>query len=243
MVTQSRAPVVLLTRPAAQSDRFAEALLDRFPDATIVTSPLLAPRFVLPPIPRRDWSAVIFTSQTAVEAARRIVADGTQLPARAFCVGNQTAMAAAGAGFDPLSADGDARDLVSLMVAQSSTGPMLYLHGRETRGDIAEALLRAGIETVSIVVYAQDLHPLTPEAVALLLRPDPVLAPVFSPRSADALANECTRIKAKAPLAIIAISQAAASAFGPGDITIAARPDAVSMIEATALRWKAQSKP
>ena len=243
MATQSRAPVILLTRPAAQSARFAKALLAQFPNLTVVTSPLLAPRFLLPQVPDRDWTALILTSETAVEASRRIAAGGTHLPTRAFCVGTQTAAAALAAGFDPLSANGDADDLLSLITTRPLPGPMLHLHGREIRGEIGERLNATGIETVSLVTYAQDLQRLSAEAEALLRRPDPVIAPVFSPRSAAALARECSRIAACAPLSIIAISPSAATAFGAGTIAIASHPDAVAMIAAIASRLNAQTKP
>ena len=243
MATQSRAPVILLTRPAAQSARLAQALLAEHPDLTILTSPLLAPRFLLPEVPDRDWTALIFTSQTAVEAARRIAADSTHLPTRAFCVGKQTAFAAASAGFDPLSADGDADALLALITSQRLPGPLLHLHGQEVRGGIAQKLENAGIDTTSLVAYAQDLQPLSSDAAALLEQPFPVLAPVFSPRSAKALAQECARIGVRAALMVIAISPAAASAFGAGDITVAAHPDAPSMITAISSRLKAQGKP
>ena len=247
MTTQSRpparAPVILLTRPAAQSARFARALLAQFPDLSVVISPLLVPRFLSPQVPDRNWTALILASETAVEAAQRIAAEGTKLPARAFCVGNQTASAAGAAGFDPMSADGDTTALLTLITEHSPRGPLLHLHGREVRGDLAEGLEKAGIMAVSLIAYAQDLHPLSAEAEALLQSPGPVLAPVFSPRSADALAQECRRINARAPMTIIAISPAAATAFGMGDTTSAAHPDAASMIAAIASRLNAQTKP
>jgi uroporphyrinogen-III synthase len=182
---------------------------------------------------------MIFTSETAVEAARRIVADGAVLPTRAFCVGRQTALAAASAGFDPISADGNAEALIALVTAQSPRGPLLHMHGRDTRGTVGESLQSAGIETLSLEVYAQDLQPLSDEAAALLRHPTPVIAP----RTAQALARECNRIGIKAAITIIAISPAAATAFGAGDITIAAHPDAQSMIAAIMSRMNTKAKP
>lgn len=243
MAIQSRAPAVLMTRPAAQSEAFVVALQERFPLVPVVISSLLVPRFLVPHLPKRKWTALIFTSQTAVEAARRMVAAGETLPTRAFCVGNRTALKAAAAGFVAISAEGDAQALVAMITAQAVQGPLLHLHGQDTRGDVGQNLCKAGVETVSEAIYTQDLCPLTAEAVALLLGPGPVLAPVFSPRSAEALARECRRIGATAALSIIAISPAAAQAFGPGDITIARQPDASAMIVAMALRMNARSKP
>lgn len=243
MATQSRAPTILLTRPEAQSGPFALALSERFPNSRLVSSPLLAPRYIVPHLPKRFWTALVLTSQSAVEAARRIVADGAALPVRAFCVGDQTAAAASLAGFVATSADGDSGALIALITSHRVQGPLLYLHGQDTAGRVAEGLKCAGIETVSAVAYAQDMQPLTAEAVALLCGSDPVIAPVFSPRTARALANECRRIVATAPISIIAISRAAASAFDPSEVALADRPDAKAMIDAMASRMNALSKP
>jgi uroporphyrinogen-III synthase len=233
MATQS---AILLTRPAAQSQRFAEALRVRVPDVVVVISPLIVPAFLTPDIPARDWTAVIFSSETAVQAARRIAADGGRLPSRAFCVGAQTARMAREAGFDAVSADGDGQALLALIQAQTPAGPLLHLCGRETRVDLAKMLSESRLETVSAVVYAQDILPLTAEATKLLLQDTPVLAPVFSPRTGAILAHELARIGARARVHVVAISPAAGEAFAPKDVTTALHPDAPSMIEAVASR-------
>ncbi len=242
MATQSRAPVILLTRPAAGSARFAATLRARFPDLPIITSPLLAPRFLSPNLPARDWAALIFTSETAVQAAQRIAAEGTILPHRAFCVGDQTARAARAAGFDATSAAGDAQALLPLIQSRPMPGPLLHLHGADTRGDIANRLCAAGIDTVSAVAYAQDLQQLSETAAALLTSGSPVLAPVFSPRTAQALAQECHRIGAVLPV-IVAISPAAAAPFAPHLAHIAAHPDATALLDAVALLLNAPPQP
>ena len=239
MTAQSHPPVILLTRPADPSARFATALRARFPDLHIVTSPLIAPTFPLVSLPGRKWTAVIFTSETAVQAAKRIAADGHTLPELAFCVGDQTAQTAQAAGFQALSAQGDGATLLAFIQAQSLRGPMLYLHGRETRLDIAERLESSGIETFSCLTYAQNAQPLTAEATALLHAPSAILAPVFSPRTGQILAQECARIGATAPLHVVAISAAAGAAFPQANLTLTCRPDATAMLAAIALRLDA----
>ena len=235
MALQSR---VLLTRPAAQSARFAAALLARFPGVQITHSPLMAPELLTPDLPSRPWTAVIFTSETGVLSARRIAADGTPLPHLALCVGDQTADAARAQGFSALSAQGDGQALLHLIRHQNITGPLLYLHGAEVKVDFAGILNSAGTETYSAISYAQKPQPLTPEAVALLHGTDAVVAPVFSARTGQILSAEYARITGTAPLYVAAISADAAAACPGATTRIAKRPDAASMLQAMAL-WLA----
>lgn len=226
-------PAVLLTRPAALSQRFARALSDRFGDRVKpLLSPLMEPVFHRPDLPAMPFMAVIFTSETAVEAARRLRLGGQTLPATAYCVGHRTARAASAAGFAATSADGDARTLASLIIAAAPPGPMLYLHGRDTRGDLAGKLISAGIETVSALVYQQDTLPLSPDALARMAQPVPILVPLFSPRSADLLAASLPAVTA--PLYLAAISPAVARHAAPiphQRLHVAARPDAEAMLD------------
>ncbi|MEH7827716.1 uroporphyrinogen-III synthase [Gemmobacter denitrificans] len=232
MVRQSRAPVVILTRPAAQSARFTADLLARWPGLRVITSPVIAPEFLpladLPPV-----SAVIFTSETGVAAMAQRRAD---LPDRAYCVGARTAAAAQAAGFDTRSADGDAEALFRLIVThEPRPGPLLHLCGEDRRGDLAERLTHAGYQAGAQVVYAQRALPLGPQARAALAGADPVLLPVFSPRSARILAQELQAPAPRAPYGIAAISAAAAAPFAslpPNRLKIAERPDAAAMLDA-----------
>ena len=132
MIRQSRAPTpaVLLTRPQAQGARFAAALAEALGEVRIVTSPLMAPEFLSPRIEARP-EALVFTSETGVEAFRRLETPALRGVARAWCVGNRTAQAARAAGLRPQSADGDAEALVAagaaagagvLVLARASAG-------------------------------------------------------------------------------------------------------------------------
>jgi uroporphyrinogen-III synthase len=229
MARQSR-PTVLLTRPMVQGARFADAVAQRFPDLPIVSAPLLAPVFLSPPLPPVEFAGLILTSETGVEGARRFLADGILLPERAWCVGDQTAAAANAAGFDAVSAKGDAAALVALIKAQKAGSPLLHLRGRDSRGDIAETLNSAGIETHSAIVYAQEPCGLTPQAQAILADDAPVIVPLFSPRSAALFAAVPDM---KAPLWVVALSPAVAQALGHlpvARLVTATKPDAAAMI-------------
>lgn len=233
MARQSRAPVVLLTRPAPQSQRFAQALQARLPSVQVVVSPLMQTEWLHPPLPDRPFHALILTSETGAEAAGHLRAAGTPLPETAFCVGPRTTDTARAAGFAAISADGDVHALAALIRAAQPQGPLLHIRGEDVAGNLAETLTNGGIETHSAILYAQRPCPLSPAALTLLQAADPVLVPLFSPRSAQILAQALPP-EAKAPLWIVAISPAAATeaqALSPTRLAVAPHPDGGNMLQ------------
>lgn len=240
MARQSRAPTLLLTRPAPQSQRFAQQLRARLGDVAVVISPLMQTEFHRPALPARLFQAVIFTSETGVEAALPFK---HQLPSRAFCVGNRTAAAARAAGFAAESAAGEVEALAAKIRTSDIHGPLLHLRGADSAGDLPGALAKSGIETVSVILYSQNPLALSDEAAALFQHDRPILIPIFSPRSARILA-QMLPTGAKAPLLIVAISKAAAmaaQALSPQLLTIAAHPDGENMLQAVAEAYIATS--
>ena len=233
MVKQSRDMTILLTRPAAQSLRFARELRQALGDVPIVISPLMAPQYLNPSIPSGDFAAVILVSGAAVDAAKRISAAGAVLPSLAYCVGNRTAAAAKAAGFRAHSANGDAAALLAMIVALKPGGPLLFLRGHDSSGNIENTLFSAGIETVSAIVYQQVAQPLTAKATALLHQAQPVIVPLFSPRSAHLFQSEIARISSATPLWVAALSPAIAAVLDGKTATrlqIATHSDSASMI-------------
>lgn len=245
MARQSRAPTILLTRPAGQSARFAEALRQALPAVQIVESPLMSPEFLHPALPAGPWQALVLTSETAAEAARRIVAEGHDLPREAFCVGDRSAAAARAAGFAPLSAAGDAADLLALIRNAAPQGRLLYLRGREVAADVEQHLEKSGICVDSLIVYAQQEQALNSQAIQLFHGDGRVIAPVFSPRSARLLASSIPADR-KAQLFVAAISQnaaTAAEATGADRLVIAEHPDSPAMLRAVIALHAAASLP
>ncbi|MBM3614042.1 MAG: uroporphyrinogen-III synthase [Alphaproteobacteria bacterium] len=232
MARQSRAPVVLLTRPAPQSQRFAQALQARLASVQVIVSPLMQTEWLHPPLPDWPFHALILTSETGAKAAGRLRTAGTALPATAFCVGPRTKETARAAGFQAISADGDVHALAALIRAAHPQGPLLHIRGEDVAGNLSETLTNSGIETHSAILYAQRSCPLSPAALILLRGDGPVLVPLFSPRSAQILA-QALPADAKAPLWIAAISPAAATeaqALTPARSTIAPHPDGGNML-------------
>ncbi len=139
------------------------------------------------------------------------------------------------AGFDPRSAAGDATALLALIKRDVPAGPLLHLHGRESRGHIADALNSAGIETHEIIVYAQMAQRLTPAACQILAAEGPVILPLFSPRTATLFCAEVGKTAQMAPLMVAALSMAvvdALSGLRHQQIEVADRPDAEAMMDA-----------
>ena len=233
MAKQSEPQVpVLVTRPWAEGEAFAAALTARFGTRVRpVVAPLIAPRYLAPSIPARDYAAVVFTSVHAVEGARRL---GLVLPSLAWCVGRKTAAVATAAGFQARSGEGDAEALTRAILGDPPNGRLLYLRGVDTHGNILKILQSSGVNTDVAIVYRQDSQPMPPEALSLLRSSDPVLVPLFSPRTAS-LFRAVLPPDAAAKLHIAAMSRAVAEALGDlprAALTIAGRPDAPAMLDA-----------
>lgn len=242
MASQSRLPF-LLTRPAAQGKRFAADLATRFgPGIRVVTSPLLAPVFLSPDLPTAAQT-LVFTSETGVEGFKRISAQHPGLPNRAWCVGERTTQAARSAGLDARSADGDADALIARIIDSKECGPFLHLRGMETRGDVAKRLAEAGFSATDAIIYDQRPQSVTGEALTLLRGADPVVTPLFSPRTAALLGAAVQAEAPQARLWVAALSPAVLAAIGlqPERTTTATHPDAASLIDAIAALIDAES--
>ena len=233
MARQS-APVipVLVTRPQAEGEGFAAALVARF-GARVrpVLTPLMTPLYLRPTIPAKDYAGVMFTSAQAVEGARRL---GIPLPPLAWCVGRKTASVAKAAGFQTISADGNADALVEAVLKSPPDGRMLYLRGVDTSGNILERIEDSGICVDDAIVYSQEPVPLTQDARLLLSTPGDLIVPLFSPRTAS-LFRSALPARTLARLHIAAMSAGVAAALdslAPDSLVIAAHPDTPAMLAA-----------
>jgi uroporphyrinogen-III synthase len=220
-------PTLLLTRPEDRNEAFAEIVKAQWhAPFKVVASPLLEISFVAATPPEAD--ALIFTSVNGVAAAAHLGLTGHQ----AWCVGDRTAEVARDAGFAAQTAQGDAKALVTYIIAAQPTGRLAHIRGIHARGDVAETLNAAGLICEDVIAYDQLLRDLTPEAKAVLAGQAPVVAPLFSPRTATILTKQGPF---EASLHVAAMSDAVRDAVEPLDIAelvVAERPDAASMAEA-----------
>ncbi|ROU03197.1 uroporphyrinogen-III synthase [Histidinibacterium lentulum] len=219
-------PILLVTRPLPEAERFVRTVMARLARRPqVILSPLMdivTLGVETPP----DVAGLVLTSARGAEAAGRL---GLPRGLSAWCVGAQTEAAAEAAGLVALPGGGDADALVSRVLAARPKGPLLHLRGAHARGDVAARLSAGGVETIERVVYDQRARPPSDEALAALRGTAPVIAPVFSPRSAALLAEAGP---VRAPLAVAAISPAAAEAAAPlgaARIGVADRPDGSAM--------------
>lgn len=224
-------PPVLLTRPAPQSARFADALRERFgAGLRIVVSPLMAAEYLAPVLPMEGLRGLVFTSETGVAGFARLTGR-RDLPAH--CVGRTTAEAAEAAGLPVATvAGGDAAALAEALAG--AAGPLLWPRGEDAAVDLAAAL--APLPVRSAIVYRQSPQAASAEARALAGGETSFVLPLFSPRSARLVAAALP--ERRAPLLVAAMSAqvaAAAAELHPAQIVVAHRPDAAAMVEALAV--------
>ena len=232
MPDPQRDPILLLTRPEAAARRFVAQL---GLGVEVLIAPLLRIDQLDVDPAVAGLAGIILTSENGAVAAGRLPG----LPQRAWCVGDRTAEAAGEAGFDPISARGDADALVALILSGGETGPLLHIRGEHARGDVAGRLNAAGVMTRDVVAYRQTSQPLSPGALAVLAGNRPVILPLFSPRTVTILAEHG---RFTAPVYLVAISQAVADVAArlhPRSLLQADGPDATAMAGAVRACWTA----
>ena len=210
-------PTLLLTRPEAQSREFlalCEARAGR--RVSCVVSPVLeiVETGEVPDLGR--VRTVILTSGNAVRRLGRALAGRTVVT-----VGERTAALARAEGAEARCLGENIEAFLDNLGAVE--GPALHAHGVHSRGDLAARAATRGLLVEEAVVYDQVALPLTRAAQSLLQGNSPVVAPLFSPRSARLLSSASIR----APLVVLAISAATRDAWtGPGSVTVAEAPTA-----------------
>ena len=213
-------PTLLLTRSEAQSKAFlnmCEARAGR--RIPVIISPLLRiePLGDVPDLNR--FAAVVATSANGVERL------GVALAGRMVrTVGERTAEIARAFGAEALALGENVEAF--LRRGGELTGPVLVVRGVHAIGDLSEQLAGQGHEVEEAVLYDQVAVPLNGAARSLLTGGSPVVAPLFSPRTARLLAQTTVT----APLLVLAISEATAEAWiGGGRVQVAESPDAEAM--------------
>lgn len=225
-------PCLILTRPQTDAVRFAaQACADGW-QGDVLIAPLLRIVLMPPPRARLDGAGtLVFTSQHGVAA---VAAATPRRDWPVWAVGPRTAEAAREAGFTDLhQSGGDAVALLKDLRQTLPRPPVLHLRGVHAAADIATTLRATGQKAEALVVYRQEALDLTLAARNRLTQGGDIVLPVFSPRSAQLLADALgPQAGRKARLHVIAISDAAARPFRQfSDIAlhIADHPDACAM--------------
>jgi uroporphyrinogen-III synthase len=174
---------LIITRPLERAAPLAERL--KAEGDEVLLAPMLKISFLPVDQPGEPLQAVIFTSVQGVEAVASSV--GFKI-FPAFTVGSKTASAARQAGFERVfNADGDAEDLLRLILenANAGKGVLLHLSGDQTAGNLTERLKERGFEARRQKVYeAQALDSLPSSIVEKIKVRAFDGALFFSPRTA-----------------------------------------------------------
>ncbi len=187
-MSDNATPLILLTRPRVQAERFADACRAEFgARADIMVAPLLR-IVILEALPELDpRTDLIFTSENGVRAYSAM---GGAAGRTAYCVGDRTAEAARNSGLEALSAAGTVAELRALIVGTAPGRPLIHIHGKSVRGDLAGDLTKAGFRATSLTAYDQQELPMNDAASEAIASPRHIILPLFSPRSAAILARQ-----------------------------------------------------
>lgn len=102
-----------------------------------------------------------------------------------LCVGHKTADIARKAGFKVMKVAPTAEALLALAISCGPGKTFLYVRGRETAKQIALNLNQSGNTALEAIVYEQLPLTLNPEYQLMLQAGNPVILPLFSPRTAE----------------------------------------------------------
>ncbi len=217
---------MLITRPRAQSDRFADLI------APLGWVPVFAPLTEI--VPMTDtavpshYQTLLFTSANGVRAfAYRVDPAGL----RALCVGDRTADIARELGFDAASAGGTVDDLLGLALRDGEE-PFLHVRGVHGRGDLVGHLSDAGRQASEAILYDQRPLPLSTARLDDLAGGAISAVSLLSPR-ASCLFVEQVVGKIRSDLPFFCLSQAIAELLhrtGFTQVFTAQKPDMASLI-------------
>jgi uroporphyrinogen-III synthase len=220
---------VAVTRPQVDGERTAAAL------EALGHEVLVAPLMRIEPVAADlagTWSAIVITSANAMHATA--FAD-KRLPV--FAVGDRSAEAAQQAGFtEVISANGDIKDLVRLVVSHSAgaKAPLLYLAGEDRSDDLVARLATQGITAEMKVVYRTVAEAFPPVLAAALESGDVDAVLHFSRRSAELFVAGARSAGMADPALdvrhLCLSAQVAEPLAGAGRIAVAARPEEAALL-------------
>ena len=233
---------LIVTRP--QED--ARSLGRRLTTAghTVIAAPLLSIRRIAEaPIPERPYQAVLITSANGARALEGRSELERLKSATALVVGRSSAVAAAGAGFARIEvAGGDVAALArrAVQLLRPDDGPLLYVSGAVTAGELASDLAASGFEVDRVVAYVASPAVALPKRCATALAAGKVDGVIlFSPRTARiwaTLAAAAGQAPAAVRLVHYCLSQNVAATvcntLGAGvTVEVARRPDEAALLE------------
>jgi uroporphyrinogen-III synthase len=174
---------LLVTRPQPDADQLAAELTARGHSSLI--APVLEITHLGTAIDLDGVQAILVTSRNGVRTLSAMT-DRRDIPLLA--VGYGTAGEAEASGFSTLAASGDVAALGALVRAtlRSDAGKLLWITGKNVRGDLRADLCSAGYHILRHVAYdARAVDSVPPDCAAALERHEIDGALFFSPRTAQ----------------------------------------------------------
>jgi uroporphyrinogen-III synthase len=230
---------LLVTRPEPDAATFAEELrgLGHEP----ILQPLLEFRvldFDLTPL--RSAEILIITSGNSLRALRErgVIKDILGKPL--YCVGEQTAKRALGAGFETVLAIAETGEELARKIIASGRrdAPLVHIMGEHMAFDIVGALAREGFTVQSTTVYSMDACArLRPPVEAMLKGREIDGIILMSPRTAEIYVSLCHRHGivdcAKTPIYFCISKNVAVTlaSLKPNHVRVPAKPDRKSLLE------------
>lgn len=174
---------LIVTRPLEDAGPLRAKLEALGHDVTLAPLLTIKPREAVH-IPKRHWAAAVVTSANAIRALPR---DYNLQTLRILTVGPQSLAAARAAGFTRAEAHGgDVIGLAQFIISSFSptAGPILYLSGAETTGDLAALLTAQGFDCVRVILYDAVPAAELGSAATILQSLEPSAVLLYSPRTA-----------------------------------------------------------
>ncbi len=231
---------LLVTRPEPEGEETAARLRARGHE--VLVAPLLRIELTTDAdLGAGPWSGIVMTSRNAARAIGQHPRHAELRGLPVFAVGQRTAAAARAVGFsDVRSADGDADDLVRLILARRTAiaEPLFYLAGADRAADVAGHLREEGLMVDTVVIYRASTALDLPESVRTALAAgslDGILH--LSRRSAEAYLTCARRAnlfdEALSPMNFCLSAQVAEPliAAGARKVAVAARPDEAALFD------------
>jgi uroporphyrinogen-III synthase len=223
---------LILTRPEKDARPLAEKL------RALGHAPVIVPLLEIVPrngvmVPAAPYQAVCITSANGL--ANTSVLAGLR-DTKLLCVGPQSAAAAEKAGFSHVTAaGGDVTGLTTYIVKhlKPSDGPLLYLSGAATSGDLEGRLQREGFTVTRLVTY--DAVSTMPDALAQAVTSASAVL-LYSPRTAKLWVEQIEKsglAQHMLDMTHLCLSPAVANTLPPAwPRSIAATPDEGAMLAA-----------
>ena len=219
-------PKLIITRPVDAANLFASFFGKELEKDQIIISPLLEIKFFKKPKTLKKIQYLIFTSSNGVKAAGQ----ATNSHIKALCVGDRTTKLASSLGYSAEKFGDNVEQLLNtLSKGEKIDGDILHIHGKYTKGDLANQLREAGFLCNEWIGYDQIAQNLSLPALSAFEKGDKVILPIFSERTALLLKKQIPTFER---CHIIAISSAVANVFldvRTGSISEAQKPDLAGM--------------